>query len=83
MLQMISDNNRGDGGKDLITMDFAVFSIAFNLRKLPAKGKNTPQNRLKSSLFSEILVFVAIVYAKYEFSLRQEYFYSENLKLAA
>jgi hypothetical protein len=47
------------------------------------KGKNMPQNRQTSSLLSEILVFVVAVYAKYEFSLRQEYFYSENLKLAA
>jgi hypothetical protein len=67
----------------MITMDFAIFAIAFNLGKLLAKGKNTPQNRRKSSLLSEFLVFVAVVYAKYEFSLRQEYFYSENLKLAA
>jgi hypothetical protein len=64
-------------------MDFAIFAIAFNLGKLLAKGKNTPKNRLKSSLLSEILVFRVVVYAKYEFSLRQEYFYSENLKLAA
>jgi hypothetical protein len=70
-------------GKDLITMDFPIFAIAFNLGKLLAKEKNTLQNRQKSSLLSEILVFVVAVYAKYEFSLRQEYFYSENLKLAA
>jgi hypothetical protein len=38
-------------------------SIAFNLGKLPAKGKNTPPNRLKASLLSEILVFFAAVYA--------------------
>ncbi|MDR2382809.1 MAG: transposase, partial [Prevotellaceae bacterium] len=49
-------------GKDLITMDFAIFAIAFNLGKLVAKGKNTPQNRQKSSLLSEILAFVAAVY---------------------
>jgi hypothetical protein len=71
-------------GKDMITMDFAIFAIAFNLGKLLAKGKNMSQNRRKSSLLSEILVFVAVVYAKYEFTtLRQEYFYSENFKLAA
>jgi hypothetical protein len=70
-------------GKDLITMDFAIFAIAFNLGKLLAKGKNTPQNRLKLSLLSEILVFLVVVYAKYEFSIRQEYFYSENRRLAA
>jgi hypothetical protein len=64
-------------------MGFAIFAIAFNLGKLPAKGKNMPQNRRKSSLLSEILVFVVVGYAKYKFSLRQEYFYSENLKLAA
>jgi hypothetical protein len=70
-------------GKDMITMDFTIFAIAFNLGKLLAKGKNMPQNRRKSSLLSEILVLVVVGYAKYESSLRQEYFYSENLKLAA
>jgi hypothetical protein len=34
--------NQRHFGKDLITMDFAIFAIAFNLGKLPAKGKNTP-----------------------------------------
>jgi hypothetical protein len=68
-------------GKDMITVDFAIFAIAFNIGKLHNKGKITSKNRRKSFLLSEILVFVAVGYAKYEFTLRQEYFYSENLKL--
>jgi hypothetical protein len=71
-------------GKYMITMDFAIFAIAFNLGKLLAKGKKYAPKQAKSSLLSEILVFVVVGYAKYEFTtLRQEYFYSENLKLAA
>jgi hypothetical protein len=64
-------------------MDFTIFAIAFNLGKLLAKGKKYAPKQAKSSLLSEILVFVVVGYAKYEFTLRQEYFYSENLKLAA
>jgi hypothetical protein len=57
-------------------MDFAIALTSENCWSKEKTGK-TP------SLISEILVFVAIGYVKYEFSLRQEYFYSENLKLAA
>jgi hypothetical protein len=70
-------------GKELITMDFAIFAIAFNIGKLHNKGKITPKNEKIPSVLSEMLVFVVVVVLKYKKPLRQKIFYSQNLKLAA
>jgi hypothetical protein len=70
-------------GKELITMDFAVFAIAFNIGKLYNKGKITPKNGLKPPVLSEIIVFAVVFYEKYEIPLQQENYYTQNLKLAA
>ena len=70
-------------GKELITMDFAIFAIAFNIGKLHNKGISTPKNRKKSSILHKILVFAVIFYAKHKRDLRQASFYIGNCKLAA
>ncbi|MDR1552223.1 MAG: IS1182 family transposase [Prevotellaceae bacterium] len=70
-------------GKELITMDFAVFAIAFNIGKLYNKGKITPKNRQKLPVLSEIVVFAVVFYEKYKILLQKENYYTQNLKLAA
>jgi hypothetical protein len=69
-------------GTDLITMDFAVFAIAFNIGKLHNRRKNTPTNRQKPPALSKIVAFAVFFYAKYKIPLRQKSFYAQNLKLA-
>jgi hypothetical protein len=70
-------------GKELISMDFAIFAIAFNIGKLYNKGKITPKNGLKPPVLSEIIVFAVVFYEKYKIPLQQENYYTQNLKLAA
>ncbi|MCO5269913.1 MAG: transposase [Brumimicrobium sp.] len=47
-------------GKDLITMDFAIFAIAFNIGKMYKKGKITPKNSQKSADLLKINLVVLI-----------------------
>jgi hypothetical protein len=54
-------------GVDKVKMDFAIFAIAFNIGKMYNKGKNTPENHKKSSIFEKnrsIWVFVIKLCAK-------------------
>jgi hypothetical protein len=66
-------------GKDLITMDFAIFAIAFNLGKMYNKGKITPKNSLKSPDLLKITLPVVI------FTRNHKIYHHDttNLKLAA
>lgn len=47
-------------GKDLITMDFAIFAMAFNIGKMHSKGKNTPTNSQKTPDSLKITLHVVI-----------------------
>jgi hypothetical protein len=46
--------------KDLITMDFAIFAIAFNLGKMHNNGRFTPKNSPKSPDLLKITLPVVI-----------------------
>ena len=66
-------------GKNLITMDFAIFAIAFNLGKMHNKGISTPKNSQKLPDLLKFTLLVVIV------TRNHKVFHHEttNLKLAA
>ncbi|MDR2652714.1 MAG: transposase, partial [Prevotellaceae bacterium] len=70
-------------GKELITMDFAIFAIAFNIGKLFNKGKNPSKSIPKSPVFAKNIFFIIFLIPKSDSHLCQKKFYSQNLKIAA
>ncbi len=66
-------------GKDLITMDFAIFAIAFNMGKMYNKGKITPKNSQKSADLLKINLLVLIFIQNHTINHAE----TTNLKLAA
>jgi hypothetical protein len=66
-------------GKDLITMDFAIFAIAFNLVKMHNKRKSMPKNSRKSPALLKITLIVVI------FTRNHKNYYDNtiNLRLVA
>jgi hypothetical protein len=68
----------------MITMDFAIFAIAFNLGKLLAKGKKYAPKQAKIVSFIRNFGFCRSWLRKIRIhSSTGIFFYSENLKLAA
>ncbi|MDR0833524.1 MAG: IS1182 family transposase [Candidatus Symbiothrix sp.] len=70
-------------GKDKVMMDFGIFAIAFNIGKLYNKQGIIAINALKSLLFDEKSVFFIIFVHMHTFPSTENYFSSQNIKVAA